>query len=219
MAGFFEVANWREYQHYTKRNPPWIKLHYSTLSGQTWVMLDDASRVLAVACMLIASRNDGRVPADPAFVQRVAYLNAPPSFKPLIDSGFLIDASGLLADASALQATARPETEKRRDREETDTSAQAQRAMPFSDFWDAWPSNRRQGKADAQKAWGVLKPDLALLNSMRKAIATQIQSDQWKRGIIPLPATWLRGRRWEDELPSSVDPVGKGEPDWFKGAI
>lgn len=90
MSGGYRIRNWREFQHYSKRNPPWVKLHYELLTSRDWVMLDDASRVLAVASMLLASRNDGVVPNDATYVQRVAYLNAPPNFKPLVACGFLI---------------------------------------------------------------------------------------------------------------------------------
>jgi hypothetical protein len=118
MTATIRIAKWDRYQHYRDRNPPWIKLHVELLSSRTWVALDDASRALVIACMLIAAKNDGEVPADPAYLQRVAYLNGPPNLKPLIDVGFLepvgvtlADASTLLADASGLQADARPETE------------------------------------------------------------------------------------------------------------
>ena len=103
----FTVKNWRQFQHYRDRNPPWIKLHFALLSSRDWVTLDDSSRVLAIACMLIASRNEGRVPADPEYIQRVAYLKKPPDFKPLIRCGFLESAS----DCKQMLATARPETE------------------------------------------------------------------------------------------------------------
>lgn len=112
-----KVKNWDKYQHYKDRNPPWIKLHYEIMTSRDWVCLDDASRVLAVACMLIASRNNGEIPADKGYIKRVAYLNSEPDFEPLIRCGFLVlddDASNLLADA-------RPETETETYTEETET--------------------------------------------------------------------------------------------------
>jgi hypothetical protein len=111
MSGVFRVRNWSKFQHYSDRNPPWIKLHFELLSSQDWVTLDDASRVLAITCMLIASRNGGEVPANPGYLKRVAYLNKTPNFKPLIDCGFLESASTMLVDASTMLADARPETE------------------------------------------------------------------------------------------------------------
>lgn len=140
------VRNWDRFQHYKKdRTPPWIKLHYDLLSSETWVSLDDASRVLAIACMLIASRNNGCVPNKPAYVQRVAYLNAPPDFEPLISIGFLektladdseslANDSTLQADATALQADACLDTDVDTDRDtegEKDRGADAQPEYAF----------------------------------------------------------------------------------------
>lgn len=109
-----KVKNWRTFQHYKDRNPPWIKLHFTLLSSADWVALADASRVLAVACMLIASRNDGEIDVSRAgieYLKRVAYLNSEPDFKPLIECGFLEYASALQADASVLLANSVSETE------------------------------------------------------------------------------------------------------------
>ena len=103
----YRIVGWSKYQHYKERNPPWVKLHYELLTSQTWVSLDDASRVLAIACMLIASRNDGFIPNNDAYMKRVAYLNKTPNYKPLIECGFL----ETLADASNLHSNALPETE------------------------------------------------------------------------------------------------------------
>src|SRR3990167_5571394 len=112
------VKNWRTFQHYKDRNPPWIKLHFSMLSSKDWVTLDDASRVLAIACMLIASRNDGVIPSDPDYIKRVAYLKRV-NFKPLIDCGFLEPAS----DCKQTIADARPETETETETEKNTNTA------------------------------------------------------------------------------------------------
>lgn len=110
----YKVKNWHHFQHYKDRNPPWIKLHYSLLSSRDWVTLDDASRVLAVAIMLIASRSEGEIDGSDdglEYLKRVAYLNKKPNLMPLIECGFLEPASTMLADASALHTNAIPETE------------------------------------------------------------------------------------------------------------
>ena len=112
----YKIKEWDTYQHYKDRNPPWIKLHFALLTSRTWVSLDDASRVLAVASMLLASRTEGVIDASEAglaYLQRLAYLNSPPDLKPLIDSEFLVP----LADASNLHANARPETETETEEE------------------------------------------------------------------------------------------------------
>lgn len=133
MVSSYRIRNWSRYQHYQNRCPPWIKLHYELLSSRDWVMLADASRVLAVASMLLASRNDGTVPADPDYVQRVAYLHEPPDFQPLVDIGFLVPlahASTLQADASTLQADATKPPP--RGEGETETEGEGEYAPPHA---------------------------------------------------------------------------------------
>ena len=71
----------------------------------------------------------------------------------------------------------------------------------FDRFWQAYPKKR--DKVRARKAWDKLKPDLALCRVMSKALAIQKKSKEWKKDggeFIPYPATWLNGRRWEDEV-------------------
>ena len=72
----------------------------------------------------------------------------------------------------------------------------------FDTFWAAYP--RHMGKKAAQKAFEKIAPDEGLLNTMLKALALWKTSQQWTKDggqFIPHPATWLNGRRWEDELP------------------
>lgn len=73
--------------------------------------------------------------------------------------------------------------------------------MPFDDFWQAYP--RRVAKADARKAWDKLKPSPELEAQILAAL-------EWQRQVwddpkyTPYPATYLRGERWEDEVPAHV---------------
>lgn len=124
MAKYLRIVEWEKYQHYKDRNPPWIKLHGELLHSYTWTVLDDASRLLAIACMLLASQTENKIPLDRDYIQRRTLLNKRPDVRPLIDVGFaqvvddqvVVDsASEMLADASTLQANARPETETEAD--------------------------------------------------------------------------------------------------------
>ena len=70
----------------------------------------------------------------------------------------------------------------------------------FDRFWAAYP--KKKAKADAEKAFRVLKVDEDLLSTILLALEKQKRSPDWtKEGgqYVPYPATWLRGRRWEDE--------------------
>lgn len=79
----------------------------------------------------------------------------------------------------------------------------------FDKFWAVYP--RKEGKQDAKRAFLKIKPDDSLLETMLTAIQRQKQSDQWSEPrYIPHPATWLNGRRWEDEVQKAqIKPVGK----------
>ena|GEM_PF-1697631 len=70
----------------------------------------------------------------------------------------------------------------------------------FDVFWKLYP--RKECKAAAKKAWLKLKPDQALFNVIANALEYRSQTQEWLAEggrYIPHPATWLNGRRWEDE--------------------
>lgn len=77
----------------------------------------------------------------------------------------------------------------------------------FETFWAAYP--RKTAKANAAKAFARLKPDDALLARILAAVSRQQTSEQWAKDggqFVPHAATWLNGRRWEDEVAQSADP-------------
>lgn len=70
----------------------------------------------------------------------------------------------------------------------------------FSMFWLVYP--KKQDKQNALKAWKKLNPDSETQRKMILAIQAQRASPQWQKDggqFIPLPSTWLNGRRWEDQ--------------------
>ena len=194
--------NWSQFQHYKDRSPPWIKLHKSLLDDSAFQRLPDASRALAPCLWLLASEHEGGVfPASTdelAFRLRQTEKWIESALKPLISKGFF----SVVQDASTPLAECLQDAclEKSREERETETEADG-----FEDFWKAYP--RKQGKADAVKAYRRVKVQLPVLLS---AIRRQAASDQWRRDdgkFIPHPATWLNGRRWEDQEPEAPKPV------------
>lgn len=76
----------------------------------------------------------------------------------------------------------------------------------FEQFWREYP--RKTAKDDARKAFKKRNPDAELFRVMMAALARQKQWRQWQEGVIPHPATWLNGSRWEDE-----DPPARASPN------
>jgi len=196
----YTIKGWTKFQHYKKRNPPWVKLHFSLLSSEDWVSLDDASRVLAIACMLIASRNEGKIDGSEkglAYLKRVAYLNKKPDLNPLILCGFLECDS----ESKQMLADARPETETETETE-TEKHLSALRTMNgskrFAEFWNAYP--KKVKKAESMRKWKSKHLD-DKADEIIADIQIRLADDKrWKDGFIPDPTTYLNGERWNDEV-------------------
>ncbi len=70
----------------------------------------------------------------------------------------------------------------------------------FDMFWAAYP--KKVGKDKAKKAFLKLNPTEAQLEEILKELERQKKFYTWGKHnwkYIPHAATWLNGRRWEDE--------------------
>lgn len=97
----------------------------------------------------------------------------------------------------------------------------------FEKFWSVYP--KKTAKKDAFKAWEKLKPNEELTAKILKSLEQQKKSVQWTKDngqYIPYPATWLNGRRWEDETNEVISNgnnspdngnTAKSESDWLQG--
>lgn len=99
----------------------------------------------------------------------------------------------------------KPVRKKRQRRPKSEPSWKPER---FEAFWDYYP--RGEDRMGAVAEWDKLRPDDALIDRMARALARQMASEEWQRGIgIPYACRWLRKRRWEDvpaQLPASGPP-------------
>lgn len=86
---------------------------------------------------------------------------------------------------------------------------QAEIEAMFDDFWREYP--RKTNKVAAFKAFKKVCKDRKMLATLLAALAQHRKSKQWKtKDYIPHAATWLNGRRWEDDLTSLEDePSGQ----------
>ena len=83
-------------------------------------------------------------------------------------------------------------------------NARETRGMEFEKFWSAYP--RKEGK---QKARAAFEKVTVSLDVLLIALEAQKKSSQWTKDngqFIPHAATWLNGKRWEDQL--AVDRAG-----------
>lgn len=84
--------------------------------------------------------------------------------------------------------------------------------MSFEQFYATYP--RKEGKKDGLKAWGQITEEQQ--QKALETIANHIK--RWEalgteKHFIPLPATWLRGWRFEDEIELPKQKII--EPSWW----
>jgi len=141
--------NWDQFQHYKDRCPPWIKLHREILNDRAFMMLPIESKALAPMLWLLASESkdgsfDGSI-EELAFRLRLTNEQVAKGLKPLIDNGFFVDDSEMLAEC--LQV-AIPETERET---ETETKKKATKVAPpdgvSQSIWDDFVKHRKAKKS------------------------------------------------------------------------
>jgi hypothetical protein len=108
------------------------------------------------------------------------------------DSGSRLSSSGSRLSAPSSQSP--------------DPRAEGQGFSPdgFEEFWRNYP--KKVAKQDALRAWKKLPLSDGLLDQILSALKAHKQCAQWQKdggAFIPFPATWLNGKRWEDEVPGS----------------
>jgi hypothetical protein len=107
-------------------------------------MLDDDKKALAVACMLLAAGTDNKIPMDPAYIQRVAYLKSTPDLQPLLDCDFIEiigEKAPALAGASKVIALDTKRSSEERREEERRTQRKASKT-PIPDDFDLTPERQ-----------------------------------------------------------------------------
>ena len=203
-----QPKNWAVFQHYKDRCPPWIKLHRDLLNDRVFMCLPLASKALAPLLWLLASESkDGTF--DGSLDELVFRLHITPKdyqdgVKPLIDKGFFVVASGVLADS---YQDAIPETEGERETE-TETKKEAKKnatkvACPPDvglQEWEDWLSLRKAKKAPVTET--VLKS--ARKEAEKAGITLNAFLTIWcARGSQGLEASWLRS----DEKQNQTETV------------
>lgn len=135
-----QPKNWDRFQHYKDRCPPWIKLHRDILNNRDFARLPLASKALAPLLWLLASEaKDGCFEACTEELEFRLHLkpkDIEEGLKSLIDKGFFIVASGVLADSKQVAIPEREgETEKEREKETEAEPARRRRQQLPPDFY------------------------------------------------------------------------------------
>ncbi len=88
----------------------------------------------------------------------------------------------------------------------------------FARFWAAWPDGqRKRGRKMALAAWQTLHLEDQAAAIVADVERRQVLDDFWLRGFTPMPQTYLRGARWEDELTQA--PPQRSDSPTMRGIL
>ena len=102
---YIKVCNWQKYQHYSQRNPPWIKLHNQLLDNYNYGCLQDDSKLLLITLFMLASRTENNIPADLEWIKIKGGLRNEVNLEPLIKANFINYVATCKQDDSKMIAT------------------------------------------------------------------------------------------------------------------
>jgi hypothetical protein len=190
-----QPKNWAVFQHYKDRCPPWIKLHRDLLNNRVFMCLPLASKALAPLLWLLASESKDGV-FDGSLDELVFRLHITPKdyqdgVKPLIDKGFFVVASGVLADCYQDAIPEREaETETKTETKKEKKSAVAPRPEDVSQqVWDDWVALRkRKGTTISETAIDGARDEAAKIGWTLQ----QFLIEWCTRGSQGLKAEWIK---------------------------
>lgn len=87
--GLVKVRGLERWQHYKKRNPPWIKLYNSIFNDYQFSILSDCQKFHLIAIWSLASVMENKLPDDPGWIANRIGANSSFSIDELVKHGFL----------------------------------------------------------------------------------------------------------------------------------
>jgi hypothetical protein len=196
--------DWRVFQHYKDRSPPWIKFHRDILTNRDFMCLPLASKALAPLLWLLASEHKDTV-FDASFEELkfrlfISLDEYNQAMKPLIEKGFFVVVDGMLAECLQ-DASAERETERETEEEkETKKREKVQRGTRLPADWQ--PSD--EDIAYCQKE----RPDLQwqrVAENFRDYWLAQAGTKATKLNWALVWKTWVRNEKGARAFESTRD--------------
>ena len=200
-----KIRKWDQFQHYSKRRPPWIKLHRQLLENRRWCGLSPASAKLLVECWLCASEEpsgvlSGDVVADLAWRLHRTADELVPALQELTDAGFIdVDYSNEEGDASEVLAERYSRVEKRREKKSK--RAVRKYSEAFEQVWKIHARGPKTKAGDAYKAAvsnGVTHD--VIVEKLSGYVAAELRPDDNPPFKGQHLFRWLKEGRWEEEF-------------------
>lgn len=199
-----KIKNWKKFQHFKDRNPPWIKLHREVLYQRDINMISDCSFRLLINLWLLASEDETKEGILPS-IEDIAWrlrLDEKKIVQSLQELTEWVEQDDINVISKRYQ-DGPPETEKSRG--ETESLSVRKRTRheysdAFNEFWKyaSMMNHKTPGgiKGQAFKEWKKDTPDLELVK-----LAWRNYYLQCKRTDTPTRhiCRWLRDRGWDTD--------------------
>lgn len=195
------ICEWDTWQTYRKDRgqPPWIKVHRRLLRNKKWLSLTEAERGQLLCLWLLAADHDGKIDMEASMIKQLTYMSKPPNLKKFSELGFVaVDDANVTSMWRQDDANMTPQSST--DKSSTEKNRHNYWLFWFNQFWSVFP--KKVAKLEAQKAWKTLSPSEKLAEEICKDVVRKTTRPDWQKDngkFIPHPATYIRGRRWEDE--------------------
>lgn len=221
----YQIPEWSSFQSYKDRCPPWIRLHRRLLDNFKYQKMSAEARALLPMLWLIAAEDENPVTGllrirneEIAFRLRRPEKDIAAAISEIILNGFLVDlnpeesTSYESVTESLRNCHSETETEtKTKTEAKKNICSKRKKKKPeiqknrFSEFWEAFPRQRRGSRDKAEKAYAA-----ATLRGREEHILSGLHSyassDEVARGYAKGAAAWLNDDRWENDY--AIKPMG-----------
>lgn len=197
----FRIKNWSSFQSYKDRQPPWIRLHKNLLDDFAFQKMSADARAMLPMLWLMASEDKDPVSGLIRFgYETVSFRLRQPekivkaAIAEIISAGFITEEKTTSYESV---------TESLRNRHsETETETETYFSS-FNDFWNEYPKKVSKGLAEKayKKAVKVVGHETLITGVKRYAEECRGKDATY----IAHAATWLNGKRWEDEATKSKE--------------
>ena len=195
------IKNWDKYNHYKhKSDMKWFKCYgRDLLNDADFMMMDDVKQVTLFKLWCLASESQGNLPQ----VSEIAFrLRKPIDFveKMLKElDAWLVTGENLDKLYNDVIA----------DKIRLDKDKIIKTFHRFEEFWQEYPSIRKQNKKGCLEKWKAKDLDL-IADKVIGYVKMMKQTKQWKEGFVCAPIVLLNQERWEDGSLENVRKVWEG---------
>lgn len=120
------IRNWKKFQHYNHRRPPWIKLYREILDDVEWHQLSGESAKGLISLWLIASEENGELPDSKTLAFRLR-ISENRVIALLSDCSHWIE-----SDASTPLASCKQDATPEKSRERVETETEKEKSAPLA---------------------------------------------------------------------------------------